>query len=114
VCIIARGKKVLDGGVEEVRTSHSGRTVALAVADESRSAIVPVLADRSLVARVDDQNRFYELELAVGADAQEVLHRVIATGAVVTRFELVLPSLHQIFLEKVGARGVEEGMSGHG
>jgi ABC-2 type transport system ATP-binding protein len=114
VCIIARGKKVLDGGVEEVRTSHSGRTVALAVADESRSAIVPVLADRSLVSRVDDQNRFYELELAVGADAQEVLHRVIATGAVVTRFELVLPSLHQIFLEKVGARGVEEGMSGHG
>jgi ABC-2 type transport system ATP-binding protein len=114
VCIIARGRKVLDGGVEAVRAAHSGRTIALAVADHSRGLIAPVLADRSLVARVDDQNRYYELELAPGADGQEVLHRVIATGAAVTRFELVLPSLHQIFLEKVGARGVEEGMSGHG
>jgi len=26
----------------------------------------------------------------------------------------VQPSLHQIFLEKVGATGVETGMSGHG
>jgi hypothetical protein len=26
----------------------------------------------------------------------------------------VQPSLHQIFLQKVGATGVEEGMSGHG
>jgi hypothetical protein len=26
----------------------------------------------------------------------------------------VQPSLHQIFLDKVGAKGVEAGMSGHG
>jgi hypothetical protein len=26
----------------------------------------------------------------------------------------VLPSLHQIFIERVGATGVETGMSGHG
>jgi ABC-2 type transport system ATP-binding protein len=114
VCILARGRKVLDGGVEAVRTEHSGRTVALGVADHSRDAIAPVLTDRSLVSRVDDQNRFYELEVAPGADPQEILRRVVATGASVNRFELVLPSLHQIFLERVGARGVEEGMSGNG
>jgi hypothetical protein len=27
---------------------------------------------------------------------------------------MVQPSLHQIFLQKVGASGVEEGMTGHG
>ena len=32
----------------------------------------------------------------------------------VQRFERVQPSLHQIFLERVGAKGVEEGMTGHG
>jgi ABC-2 type transport system ATP-binding protein len=32
----------------------------------------------------------------------------------VQRFELIQPSLHQIFLDRVGATGVEEGMSGHG
>jgi ABC-2 type transport system ATP-binding protein len=114
VCIIAGGRKVLDGGVAEVRTAHSGRMVALAVAGEARDVVASVLADRSLVARSDDQNRFYEIELAPGADAQELLRRVMETGAPIQRFELVLPSLHQIFLEKVGAQGVEEGMTGHG
>jgi len=114
VCIIAHGEKVLDGGVAEVRKAHSGRMVALAVDGDARDAIAPVLGDRSLVARVDDHNRYYELELAPGADAQVLLRRVIDTGVPITRFELVLPSLHQIFLERVGARGVEEGMTGHG
>jgi ABC-2 type transport system ATP-binding protein len=114
VCIIARGRKVLDGGVAEVRTAHSGRMVALAVDGEARDRIAPVLADRTLVARVDDHNRYYELELVPGGDPQQLLKRVVATGAAIQRFELVLPSLHQIFLERVGARGIEEGMSGHG
>ena len=43
-----------------------------------------------------------------------LLRRVVETGATIQRFELVQPSLHQIFLEKVGATGVEEGMSGQG
>ncbi|HEX7978998.1 MAG TPA: ATP-binding cassette domain-containing protein [Gemmatimonadaceae bacterium] len=114
VCIIARGQKVLDGGVAEVRKAHSGRMVALAVDGDSRERIAPVLGDRTLITRVDDNNRYYELELAPGGDAQQVLRRVIDTGVPISRFELVLPSLHQIFLERVGARGVEEGMSGHG
>jgi ABC-2 type transport system ATP-binding protein len=114
VCIIAHGEKVLDGGVAEVRKAHSGRMVALAVDGDARERIAPVLGDRTLIARVDDHNRYYELELAPGGDAQLLLRRVIDTGVPITRFELVLPSLHQIFLERVGARGVEEGMTGHG
>ena len=114
VCIIAHGDKVLDGTVAEVKAAHAGKVVALAVASESRDAIATVLGDRSLVARVDDQNRFYEINLATGADAQLLLRRVVDTGAVIQRFEMVQPSLHQIFLEKVGATGVEEGMTGHG
>jgi ABC-2 type transport system ATP-binding protein len=114
VCIIAHGDKVLDGAVSEVKAAHGGKVVALAVASESRPAIAGVLADTSLVARVDDQNRFYEINLAPGADPQRLLRRVVDTGATIQRFELVQPSLHQIFLEKVGATGVEEGMSGQG
>ena len=66
------------------------------------------------MSRADDQNRFFEIELAPRADPQELLRRLVAAGANVRRFELVSPSLHQIFLERVGATGVEEGMSGHG
>ena len=114
VCIIAHGDKVLDGAVADVKAAHGTKVVALTVASEARQQIAHVLTDRSLVSRADDQNRFYEIELAPGADAQVLLRRVIETGASIQRFELVQPSLHQIFLEKVGATGVEEGMSGQG
>jgi ABC-2 type transport system ATP-binding protein len=114
VCIIARGEKVLDGVVSEVKAAAGDRVVALSTGSNSRAALAPILADRSLVSRADDQNRFFEIELARGADPQELLRRVVAAGAPVQRFELVQPSLHQIFLERVGATGVEEGMQGHG
>ena len=114
VCIIARGEKVLDGAVSEVKASHGNKVVALSVAGDSRDAIAHILADRSLVARADDQNRFYEINLVAGADPQQLLRRVVETGAPIQRFELVQPSLHQIFLERVGASGVEEGMHGNG
>ena len=114
VCIIARGEKVLDGTVAGVKAEHGGNNVALALAGDGASVVAQVLRDHKMVERVDDQNRFFEIQLARGADPQALLRRLVEAGAPVQRFELVQPSLHQIFLEKVGARGVEEGMSGHG
>jgi len=114
VCIIAKGEKVLDGSVAAVRATHGGRNVALTLGDSSRNGVGDVLRDPSLVHRVDDNNRFVEVELAPRADAQVLLRRLIDAGAVIERFELVQPSLHQIFIERVGAAGVETGMSGHG
>jgi ABC-2 type transport system ATP-binding protein len=114
VCIIARGEKVLDGSINDIKESHGSRNIALALAGAPTTQVAAVLADRSLVNRVDDSNRYFEIELADGADPQALLHRVVATGATINRFEIVRPSLHQIFLERVGASGIEMGMSGHG
>ena len=126
VCIIARGEKVLDGTVTSVRASHGARNVALSLlasnnqpagGDGDRNTlngVGGVLRDHRLVRRFDDHNRFFEIELAPQADSQELLRRLIDAGARIERFELVQPSLHQIFIERVGAQGVETGMSGHG
>src|SRR3954463_8084284 len=122
VCIIARGEKVLDGQVSEVRSSSGRRNVALALAGNaamsvsrpSENGVGHVLQDTRLVRRFDDNNRYFEIELAPGADAQDLLRRVIEAGARIERFEVILPSLPQIFVERVGASGVETGMSGHG
>jgi ABC-2 type transport system ATP-binding protein len=122
VCIIARGEKVLDGAVSEVKAEHGQRNVALGLVERAvgmDDLHAAVLGDRTLVAKVDDNNRALELELAPAADPQVLLHRLLAAGAQIERFELVHPSLHQIFLQRVGAAGaditgVERGMSGHG
>jgi ABC-2 type transport system ATP-binding protein len=125
VCIIARGVKVLDGEIAKIKDASGTRNVALALEGGPSNGVSEILSDRKLVSRVDDSNRYFEVELAENANPQELLHRLINAGAVVQRFELVQPSLHQIFLERVGARTrapgdalfsetVESGMSGHG
>jgi ABC-2 type transport system ATP-binding protein len=103
VCIIARGEKV-----------HGQRNVALALDSNGTADVAQILSDHSLVRRADDSNRFFEIELAPGADPQALLRRIVDSGAAVQRFEMIQPSLHQIFLQKVGAAGIEEGMTGHG
>ena len=114
VCIIARGEKVLDGAVSAVKEAHGGRFIALALRGGAQNGVGALLRDRTLVAKCDDHNRYFELELAPDAEPRVLLKRLVDAGADVTRFELVQPSLHQIFLDKVGATNVEPGMSGHG
>jgi ABC-2 type transport system ATP-binding protein len=114
VCIIARGEKVLDGGVAEVRESGGRRFVLLAFDGAPGTAVQAVLRDPALVAQVDDSHRWLEVELAHDAAPPALLSRLVAAGATLERFEVARPSLHRIFLEKVGASGVEVGMSGHG
>src|SRR5687767_6358052 len=114
VCIIARGEKVLDDDIATVKANHGGSHVALALDGDVSAPVAAVLADRALVARVDASNRFFEVELTGGSDSGALLARLIAAGARIQRFERVQPSLHQIFLRRVGATGVEDGVSGHG
>jgi ABC-2 type transport system ATP-binding protein len=111
VCILARGEKVLDGPIEEVRAERGGTHVALSLGGSSANGVGAVLNDPRLVARLDDSNRFFEIELTTGADPQLLLRRLVEAGASIQRFELVRPSLHQIFLQKVGAKGIETGMT---
>jgi ABC-2 type transport system ATP-binding protein len=114
VCIISRGEKVLDGTVAGVKAEAGARNVAVSLEGGAQNGAGEVLRDPQLVRKLDDTNNYFECELAPNADAQVLLHRLIQTGARIDRFELMQPSLHQIFLQRVGAQGVETGMSGHG
>ena len=114
VCIISRGEKVLDGSVAGVKAESGARNVAISLAGGVQNGAGEVLRDPQLIRKFDDNTNYVECELAPNADAQVLLHRLIAAGASIQRFELMQPSLHQIFLQRVGAQGVETGMSGHG
>ncbi len=101
VCIIARGEKVLDGRLAEVKREHGGRHVIVAV-EEGTASVERVIGDASLVARADDYGQYAELELATGADPQRVLEGLMAVGARVSRFEIAEPTLNKIFIDLVG------------
>ena len=97
ICLINRSRKVLDGRLREIKRGFGRNAVALRCEGGDG-----VLEDRALVASVVEHSDEVEALLAPGADAQELLRRLLAAGAAVTKFELVEPSLNDIFIEEVG------------
>lgn len=112
VCIIARGRKVVDGPLAQVKREHGGRHVIVAV-ERGTDAVDQVLRDAALVGKADSYGNYAEVELAAGADPQHLLHALIQAGARLSRFEIAEPTLTKIFIDKVGpeaaraARGEE-------
>jgi ABC-2 type transport system ATP-binding protein len=99
VALIDRGEKVLDGAVPEVKARFGRNSVALAF--EGDGAFIEALP---FVAGVSDFGQYLEVRLADGADAQALL-QAAAARLRVRRFEVVEPSLHDIFVREVTARG---------
>ncbi|HZB45785.1 MAG TPA: ATP-binding cassette domain-containing protein [Pyrinomonadaceae bacterium] len=97
ICLIDRSRKVLDGSLREVKRGFGRNAVALRAEGHGG-----VLEDESLVAGVVARGDFEEVLLADGADQQELLRRLVEGGAVVSKFERVEPSLHDIFIAQVG------------
>ncbi len=96
VCMINRSRKVLDGKLREIRRSESRNAVALRF--EGNDGL---LKDPSLVLNVRQVGEDFEVLLAEGVSPQTLLKRLVEAETVVSKFELVEPSLHDIFIAKV-------------
>jgi ABC-2 type transport system ATP-binding protein len=109
VCIIARGKKILDGRLKDIKQREAADgIISLAFGDAaSRATAEKVLADRALVAEKraprSGDVADWEVKLVDGATSQALLAALVTAGASVRRFEIVTPTLHQIFVDRVGA-----------
>ena len=99
IALIHHGRKVLDGPVSEVRSRHGKNTIVLSYEGDGA-----FLAGLPGVLKVSDFGRYVEMKMAEGADAQGIL-REAASRLRVSRFEVVEPSLHDIFVEQVTAGG---------
>jgi ABC-2 type transport system ATP-binding protein len=101
VALINRGEKVLDGSVAEVKARHGKNTVVLAYDGDGS-----FLGSLPGVAKVTDFGQYVEVRLRDGADPQPLLQEA-ATRLRLRRFEIVEPSLHDIFVETVTKHGKE-------
>jgi ABC-2 type transport system ATP-binding protein len=101
VALINRGEKILDGAVSEVKARHGKNTVALAF--EGDGSFIESLPG---VAKVTDFGQYLEVRLRDGHDPQPLL-REAASRLKLRRFEIVEPSLHDIFVETVTSHGKE-------
>ena len=96
ICLINQSRKVLEGSMREVKRSFGRNAVALRLAGGDE-----VLTDLKLVSKVEHHSDSIEALLAEGANPQELLKQLIVAGASIEKFEMIEPSLHDIFIEKV-------------
>jgi ABC-2 type transport system ATP-binding protein len=97
ILLINRSKKVISGSLRQVKESYGKNLIALRA-----TAVDGVLDDSSLVTRVVQHADETEVQLADGADSQMLLRRLIDSGATVSKFEQIEPSLNDIFIDAVG------------
>jgi ABC-2 type transport system ATP-binding protein len=106
VCIIAKGKRIVEGELETIRREATGdRLLAIAFGDDSATqrARDTLLADETEISAVRERRGHLEVELAEGASSGELLSALVAAELPIRRFEIVVPTLHQIFVDRVGA-----------
>lgn len=103
ICLINHGTQVLSGALREVKRRYGKNTVIIDY--EGTESFL----GEDLVKRHNRFPNYSEILLNDGADAQEVLRRALAAGARVNRFEMVEPSLNEIFIESVTGKASTNG-----
>lgn len=96
ICLINRGRKLLDGPVREIKRNFGSRVVAI-----DGEGFESVIEDPSLVSSISRLKDRVEVVPTSGIDPQTLLHRLVSAGAQIRRFEMVEPSLNEIFIESV-------------
>ena len=96
ICLLNRSQKVLEGSIREVKKRFGRNSVALRIEGGNGN-----LTSSDLISKIEHHSDEMEVLLAPDADPQDFLKQLINSGAAVTKFEMVEPSLHDIFIEKV-------------
>jgi ABC-2 type transport system ATP-binding protein len=102
ICMIFRGKKVLDGTLASIQDRYGNDTIR--VAADGGMQFLDGLPE---VERVRDLGQVQELRMTRGCDPQIVLRTLIARTRV-NSFSVMKPSLHDIFVRIAGPEAGED------
>jgi ABC-2 type transport system ATP-binding protein len=94
ICLIDKGRNVLDGDLRTIKQSYGKNTVHIEFTGPDS------FLDQPSIAAVNRFGAGVEAKLKPGADPQEILRGAVQAGARITKFELLEPSLNEIFIEK--------------
>src|SRR5271154_6887170 len=97
ICLINRGQAVLQGGMREVKSRYERNHVVMNFEGDASFLQHPAIANYKNYAGQA------EIELKPGANAQDLLREAVGK-ATITRFELMEPSLEEIFIRTVGEK----------
>ena len=96
ILLINRSRKVVAGSLRDVKSSFDKNLIAIRATGAEK-----ILSDKTLVARKIEHADEMEIHLADGVDPQLLLHRLVESGSVISKFEQIEPSLNDIFIANV-------------
>ena len=98
ICLINHGRAVLQGDLKSIKSRYGKNHVQIEYEGDAA-----FLQDKTLVQSCNNYGNYVEVRLAPNADSQRLLRKALdGSGARVNRFELVEPSLDEIFIDVVG------------
>jgi ABC-2 type transport system ATP-binding protein len=97
ICLIHRGRAVLSGKVREIKSSYERNRVIIEFEGNSE------FLNSTEIAEFRNFSGHAEIRLKEHGNTQKLLHEASAMAAIY-RFELVEPSLEEIFIQTVGGK----------
>ena len=101
IFMIFKGKKVLDGTLENIQADYGSDTLRISTEDG-----LAALDNIDGIESIRDFGQIQELRMAQTCDPQQVLAKIMSRTTV-TRFEIAKPSLHDIFVRIAGPEAKE-------
>lgn len=97
ITILDRSKVVLQGNLNDIKKSY-GRVNLDLKTEQDATALIE---DAGVTILIEKENE-YQLKVTDEVQANQLLAKLIEAGITVINFDLREPSLHEIFVEKVG------------
>ena len=102
ICLINTGKIVLEGDLREIKRSFGRGSVEI-----EYSGNAALIRNSRFVERCNDFGQYVEVKLNAPEHYSALLRELVEASLNITRFELMEPTLHEIFVQSVKGEGGE-------
>jgi ABC-2 type transport system ATP-binding protein len=104
--LIARGRKIFDGTVDQARASIPRRILLETDNDIAALRDSPLVNSVEQAVAASDKTGQWQLNITEEADPQLILSLCFEQGIQLRKFEFTEPSLHDVFVQLVGDQGL--------
>jgi ABC-2 type transport system ATP-binding protein len=106
--LINKGRSVVQGRVQEIKRRHGRNVARLTLDNDPVASWLDTLAGVHVTQRRQD---YIEMQFQADLNPNVIVEAALQHGGVISRFEVVEPSLTDIFLELVGATAMPDAPS---
>ena len=100
ICLVNAGRIVLEGDLKEIKRSFGSSSVEI-----EYSGDINLIKNSRFVASCNDFGQYVEVKLRAPEHYSPLLRELVEASVDITRFELMEPTLHEIFVQSVKGEG---------